>query len=97
MAISPYEEVFSQAQRLTKEEQLRLLEALAALVRREVAQTGRPSTPPTEVADDETVEGYDPSSDPLARFAGIFADDEPGWMNRHDEVYGADGEENAEG
>jgi hypothetical protein len=61
-----------------------------------------PSTPPIETEartepsplgydDDIIVPGYDPTTDPLARFAGIYASDEPGWIERHDlYIYGAE-------
>lgn len=96
MPISPYDEVLSRAQRLSPEEQIQLIEALAALVHREIArehaQPDVPATPQVE----EVVEGYDPATDPLARFAGFYAGDEPGWMNRHDEAFGALGDEDAQ-
>lgn len=36
----------------------------------------------------EVVEGYDPATDPLARFAGIIETAEPGWIERHDAIFG---------
>lgn len=38
--------------------------------------------------DIKVVEGYDPATDPLARFAGIIETAEPGWIERHDAIFG---------
>jgi plasmid stability protein len=47
------------------------------------------NTAPLVPSEDEdvSVEGYDPATDPLAPFAGIYASDEPGWIERHNEYY----------
>jgi hypothetical protein len=55
-------------------------EFLLAIVDREVRARDKAS-----VAKEETAPTYDPQRDPLARFMGIFASDEPGWADRHEE------------
>lgn len=45
-------------------------------------------------ADAEAV--YDPALDPLAPFIGAFAfEDDPGWMERHDEYFAGEGSTHA--
>ncbi len=44
-------------------------------------------TPSSTYVDDVYVEGYDPYTDPLAPFVGIFASDDPGWIERHDAYF----------
>lgn len=60
-------------------------ELVLAIVDREVrvADNG-------QAIDNAPVAQYDPQADPLARFAGIFASDEPGWADRHDAVFGGE-------
>lgn len=42
-----------------------------------------------DLADEEaTVPGYDPATDPLARFAGMYVSNDPGWIERHDQYFG---------
>lgn len=48
------------------------------------------------ITEDEEGE-YDPAMDPLAPFIGAFAfDDDPGWMERHDEYFAAEGRPDVE-
>lgn len=50
------------------------------------------------ITEEEEEEGeYDPAMDPLAPFIGAFAfDDDPGWMERHDEYFAAEGRTDVE-
>lgn len=54
--------------------------------------------PPITEEDEEEDEGeYDPAMDPLAPFIGAFEfDDDPGWMERHDEYFAAEGRPDVE-
>jgi hypothetical protein len=56
------------------------------------SETEAPAEPgPLGYDDDIIVPGYDPTTDPLARFAGIYASNDPGWIQRHDQyIYGAE-------
>lgn len=38
-------------------------------------------------ANEDFEKGYDPATDPLAQFAGMYASNDPGWIARHDEIF----------
>lgn len=43
-------------------------------------------------AEEEAAKEYDPASDPLAPFIGAFeVENDPGWIERHDQYFGGAG------
>lgn len=74
-----YARLAAEAQR----EGLAVDELLAALLAERVQGSAI-----TQEQNVEVVEGYDPATDPLARFAGIIETATPGWIERHDAVFG---------
>jgi hypothetical protein len=85
MSTATYHEVLEKVRELPDDEQLRLIADVAAALRAHAAppQSARP-----QEYQEILVPGYDPTTDPLSRFAGIYASDDPGWIERHDEYFG---------
>lgn len=72
MVTPAYQEALILAQRLTPEEQLRLLEAVASMIRQEGLLALRRSPDQTSVEESGDLKSYDPAQDPLAPFIGAF-------------------------
>lgn len=53
----------------------------------QIVATASDTSPSARSDDDMYVEGYDPATDPLAPFIGMYASDDPGWIERHDEYF----------
>lgn len=80
-SITVPEELYARLEAEAEREGLTVDELLAAMLTQRVQSI--------DVTQDiEVVEGYEPAADPLARFAGIIEIAEPGWIERHDAVFG---------
>jgi len=85
MVVLTYDDVLSQAQQLTPENQLRLLEALASSIRQAGLLSVQATQGKTPVPVRPSSEHYDPTTDPLMQLAGSISSGDPSWAERHDE------------
>jgi hypothetical protein len=82
MSTATYHEVLEKVRELPDDEQLRLIADVAAALRAH-AVPSQPARP--QEYQEILVPGYDPTTDPLSRFVGMFHSGTPDLAERHDE------------